>query len=107
MSEIIFGAYCDGGTHCPSWHKLKSHFEYIGTPYCPLFPTHTPGPGAPPIMAPTAATELHNKRWESLSVDDKFIVGLLQRAADITARFTTDIRFTGVQLSPSLDEAEQ
>ena len=39
MSEIFFGAYCDGGTHCPSWHKLKSHFEYIGTPYCTVLCT--------------------------------------------------------------------
>ena len=67
-------------------------------PLLPLFPTQTP-PGQAPghrAMAPPAGTELHNKRWEALSVDDKFIVGLLQRAAaDITARFTTDIRFTG------------
>ena len=34
MSEIFFGASCDGGTRCPSWHKLKSNFQYIGTPYC-------------------------------------------------------------------------
>ena len=32
MSEIFFGASCDGGTRCPSWHKLKSNFQYIGTP---------------------------------------------------------------------------
>ena len=32
-SEIFFGAYCDSGTRCPSWHKLKTHFRYIGTPY--------------------------------------------------------------------------
>ena len=55
-------------------------------------------------MPPTAATELHNKRWEPLCVDDKFIVGLVQRAADITARFTTDIRFTGSR-ALSLSEA--
>ena len=36
MSEIFLGAYCDGGTRCPSWHKLRSHFEYIGTPYYPM-----------------------------------------------------------------------
>ena len=33
MSEIFFGASCDGGTRCPSWHKLKSNFQYIGTSY--------------------------------------------------------------------------
>ena len=38
MSEIFWGAYCDGGTRCPSWHKLKYHFEYIGTPYWTLSP---------------------------------------------------------------------
>ena len=33
MSEIFFGAYCDVDTCCLSWHKLKSNFGYIGTPY--------------------------------------------------------------------------
>ena len=33
MSEIFFGASFDGGTRCHSWHKLKSNFQYIGTPY--------------------------------------------------------------------------
>ena len=33
MSEIFIGTSCDGGTRCPSWHKLKSNFQYIGTPY--------------------------------------------------------------------------
>ena len=32
MPETFFGASCDGGTRCPSWHKLTSNFEYIGTP---------------------------------------------------------------------------
>ena len=34
MSKNFLGASCDGGTCCPSWHKLKSNFQYIGTPYC-------------------------------------------------------------------------
>ena len=37
MSEIFFGAYCDVETCCLSWHKLKSYFGYIGTPYWTAF----------------------------------------------------------------------
>ena len=37
MSEIFFGAYCDVDTCCLSWHKLKSYFGYIGTPYCTVY----------------------------------------------------------------------
>ena len=42
MSEIFFGASCDGKTRCPSWHKLKVHFRYIGTPYSAVVSAASP-----------------------------------------------------------------
>ena len=56
MSEIFFGAYCDVETCCLSWHKLKSYFGYIGTPYCSArWPTW--------ITTPSSRRCLVGKTW--------------------------------------------